>query len=258
MNAITLSVNTKSSIGSVYRREAWYEFLRMLRTPSFALPTLIFPGMFYLLFGVMLAGSTGSTDASRYLLATYGVFGVMAPALFGIGVSLAIDRERGFLTLKRVLPMPAGAYLFAKMVMALLFGMIVALMVMVLAATFGGVRLEASQWATLLLIDTIGILPFCALGLWIGSLFSGQAAPAIVNIVYLPMAFLSGLWFPLKVLPAAISMLAPVWPSFHLSQLALKVTGQDTGGSTLVHIGTLLAMTVFFYGLAWWRLSRPS
>ena len=107
-------------------------------------------------------------------------------------------------------------------------------------------------------LDTIGTLPFCALGLWIGSLVSGQAAPAVANLVYLPMAFLSGLWMPLKILPAAIGAVAPVWPPYHLAQLALKVVGQDVGGSTLVHVAALLAMTVFFYGLAWRRLSRPS
>ena len=226
MNTMTLPVSTRPGIGAIYGREAWYEFLRMLRTPSFALPTLIFPGTFYVMFGVLLGGRSGSADVSRYMLATYGVFGVMAPALFGIGVSLAIDRERGFLTLKRVLPMPPGAYLFAKLAMAMLFGMIVSLMVMALGATLGGVHLHASQWAMLLLIDTIGTLPFCAL--------------------------------PLKMLPAAIVMFAPVWPSFHLAQLALKVVGQDAGGSTLVHVGALLTMTVVFYGLAWRRLSRPT
>ena len=258
MSTNIIPTRSTPAIATIYRREAWFEFLRMLRTPSFSLPTLIFPGLFYLLFGVLLAGRAGSADISRYMLATYGVFGVMAPALFGIGVSLAIDRERGFLTLKRVLPMPAGAYLFAKLAMAMLFGMIVALMVMLLAATLGNVELRASQWAMLLLVDTIGTLPFCALGLWIGSLLSGQAAPAVVNLVYLPMAFLSGLWLPLKMLPAAIGMLAPIWPSFHLAQLALKVVGQDAGGSTLIHVGALLAMTAVFYGLAWRRLSRPT
>lgn len=258
MKTISLSESTMPAIGKIYRREAWFEFLRMLRTPSFALPTLIFPGLFYLLFGVLLTGRAGSATVSQYMMATYGVFGIMAPALFGIGVSLAIDRERGFLTLKRVLPMPAGAYLFAKMAMAVLFGMIVALMVMMLAATLGGVDVRASQWAMLLVIYTIGTLPFCALGIWIGSLLSGQAAPAVVNLIYLPMAFLSGLAFPIKMLPAVIGMVAPVWPSYHLAELALKVVGQDAGGSTLLHVGTLLAMTAVFYALAWRRLSRPT
>ena len=38
----------------------------------------------------------------------------------------------------------------------------------------------------------------------------------------------------------------------------LLLVGQDAGGSTLVHVGALLTMTVVFYGLAWRRLSRPT
>lgn len=253
----TVTVTRQLPLLPIYLREARLEFLRLLRTPSFALPTLIFPGMFYLLFGVLLAGRSGDGNVARYMLATYGVFSVMAPALFGIGVSLALDRERGFLALKRVLPMPAGAYLFAKLAMAMLFGMVVALMVMLLAATLGGVHLQPSQWLMLLLIDSIGTLPFCAIGLWLGSLVSGQAAPAVANLVYLPMALLSGLWMPLKILPAIFGQLAPLWPSWHLAQLALAVVGQGDGGATLVHVGVLLATTMLFYGLAWRRLAKP-
>ncbi len=51
-----------------YLLEARYECLRLLRTPSFALPSLLFPPLFYLLFGVLLSKSNG--DAARYLLAT--------------------------------------------------------------------------------------------------------------------------------------------------------------------------------------------
>ena len=103
--------------------EAKYEFLRVLRTPAFALPTLLFPPMFYLLFGLLL--NRGSDNAAHYLFATYSVFGVMAPSLFGFGVGVAIERERGWLALKRVAPMPPGAYLLAKMAMAMLFALII-------------------------------------------------------------------------------------------------------------------------------------
>ena len=47
-------------------------------------------------------------------MATYSVFGVMGPGLFGFGVGLAMDRERGLLTLKRVQPVPASALLLAQ------------------------------------------------------------------------------------------------------------------------------------------------
>src|SRR5690606_18200057 len=90
------------SVMKPYLLEMKYEFLHLLRTPIFALPTVLFPVMFYLLFGVVM----NSGPATEYLLATYGVFGVMGASMFGFGVTVAIEREQGFLHLKRALPMP--------------------------------------------------------------------------------------------------------------------------------------------------------
>ncbi|HSE13802.1 MAG TPA: ABC transporter permease, partial [Rudaea sp.] len=178
-----------------YALEAKYEFLRVLRTPAFAVPTLLFPPMFYLLFGLLL--NRGSANAAHYLFATYSVFGVMAPSLFGFGVGVAIERERGWLALKRAAPMPPGAYLLAKMAMATLFALIIHGVLATMAFSLGGVRLAAGQWLLLGAIATCGVLPFCALGLMIGSRANASGAPALVNLIYLPMAFLSGLWMPL-------------------------------------------------------------
>ena len=67
----------------------------------------------------------------------------------------------------------------------------------------------AAQIATLFAIDVPGVLPFCALGLLLGTLVKGQGAPALINMLYLPMAFLSGLWFPVAGLPKALQAIAP-------------------------------------------------
>ena len=256
MNTLALTASVPRTAWRAYWLEAKYEFLRLLRTPMFAVPTLLFPTLFYLLFGVLLAGSRGGVAAAQYLLATYGVFGVMGAALFGFGVTLAIERQNGYLVLKRALPMPPGAYLLAKMAMAMLFAAIISMMLAVLAVTLAGVALTPGQWAMLLAVDVFGALPFCAIGLYIGSLVSGNGAPAVVNLVYMPMAFLSGLWMPLHVLPPVFAKIALVWPAWHLGQLALKVVGRDAGASTAMHLAGLAAVTAVFFVLARRRLAR--
>jgi ABC-2 type transport system permease protein len=253
MNTIALPSTTSLRC---YWLEARCEFLRLLRAPSFAVPTLVFPPMFYLLFGVLLAGGRGGGRSASYLLATYGVFGVMAPGLFGFGVALALDRERGFLALKRAVPMPPGAMLLAKMAMAMLFAAIIALVLLLLATTLGHVDLAGWQLMQLFVIDVIGVLPFCAIGLFIGSVVSGQGAPALINLLYLPMAFLAGLWMPLSALPAFFARLAPMWPAYHLAQIALSVVGMDDGGRVGVHVLVLVAVSGLFLGLARRRLAR--
>lgn len=254
MNALAPDEFTARAMLAVYLREAKYEFLRLLRTPAFSVPTLVFAPMFYLLFGVLL--NRGNAQAASYLMATYSVFGVMGPGLFGFGVGLAMDRERGLLTLKRVQPVPALAPLLAKVGMAMIFAVCIGVMLLGLGMTLGGVRMDASQVALLLCVDVLGVVPFCALGLLIGTLVSGSAAPAVVNLVYMPLALLSGLWLPLRMLPEVVQTIAPLWPSWHLGQLALKIVGQDDGRPAGMHVAVLLGFTAICLFLAQRRLQR--
>jgi len=237
-----------------YLLEAKYEFLRVLRTPAFAVPTLLFPPMFYLLFGLIL--NRDSANAAHYLFATYSVFGVMAPGLFGFGVGVSIERERGWLALKRIAPMPPGAYLLAKMAMAALFALIIYVVLAAMARFFGGVQLAAWQWLLLGAIAVFGVLPFCALGLLIGSRVNAAGAPAIVNFIYLPMAFLSGLWMPLSLLPKFFSQIAPLWPPYHLSQLALTTIGRGDGSPLLPHVILVVTFTAICFAVARRWLAR--
>lgn len=229
------------------------ECLRMLREPMFVLPTVLFPALFYLLFGVLL--NRGNAGAAQYLLATYGVFGVIGAAMFGFGVTIAIDRQRGLLQLKRVLPVPVGAPLLAKTLMAMVFALAVSVILGLIATFAAGVQLAPSQWALLLAVNMLGAVPFCAIGMLVGTFVSGNAAPALLNLLYLPMAFLSGLWIPLTMLPELIGKLAPVWPAYHLAQLALKVVGLDQGGAIWLHLLVLLVIAGGCFVLAQRRLS---
>ncbi len=157
------------------------------------------------------------------------VLGTMAPGLFALGVTLATDRERGLLELKRALPMPRGIYLAAKLAMSMLFAGTVSILLMVLAAAAGGVTWRRFSGAVCSLLAVLGVLPFCAIGLLVGSLARASAAPAVLNLIYLPMSFLSGLWVPLSFLPHGIAQLAPLWPSWHLAQIAQLAAGVDAG-----------------------------
>jgi ABC-2 type transport system permease protein len=235
----------------IYRAEILCELRRAWRYPGFVLPSLLFPVLFYSLFGVLL----GRGHAPVYLLATYCVFGAMAPALFGFGVQLALDREGGLLTLKRALPMPPLAPLLARLLMTVLFAIVVAALLIAVASAAGVV---VTPVATLHLLAVAGLaaLPLGAIGLLIGSHVGAGAAPAVVNLVYLPLALLSGLWLPLSMLPPLFSALAPLWPTWHLAQLALPAVGQPAQGSAWVHVGVLLGVTAVALALARRRLRR--
>ena len=235
---------------NAYLGELGFEFVKSLRTPAFAVPTLLFPILFYLMFGILFGSMRGNSRQAVELFATYGVFGAMGPGLFGFGVSLAIEREQGLLTLKQALPSPPGAYLLARAFMAMVFVAIISLLLTLMAVLVGHVPLTFTQGITLFAINVLGALPFCAIGMLLGSLVSGAASPAIVNLIFLPMAFLSGLWVPMQFMPKVLIDIAPVWPSYHLAQMALATVGASSKGTFSGHIAVLAGIALVFFLLA--------
>jgi ABC-2 type transport system permease protein len=195
-------------------------------------------------------------NLSTYLLATYSTFGVMGASLFGFGAGVAMERGYGWLQVKRASPMPPLAYLLAKTVMSLMFSAIIVTLLFILGTQFGGVHLSAVAFLRLTGIMVAGSIPFCALGLAIGCFAAPNAAPAVVNVLFLPMSFCSGLWLPLQLLPKFLQRLAPFLPSTHLGQLALKQVGFGDSGSAATHVVALAAFTGAFLLLALKGYSR--
>ncbi|HYG62022.1 MAG TPA: ABC transporter permease [Thermoanaerobaculia bacterium] len=250
MSTQTMAAGSRS-LGRIYTLEAKSELLKLLRLPMYAVPTIAFPMVFYLLFGVAMGGrSAGGVSYATYLMVSYGAFGVVGASLFGFGVGLAVERGQGWMLFKRATPMPPLVHLAGRLTVCLLFSAAVVLGLFALGAALAGVRLPAAAWLTLVPVLLSGALAFGAFGLAIGYWVGPNSAPAVVNVIYLPVAFASGMWFPIQAMPRFVQELAPFLPSYHYTQLALKVIGADLGGAVATHVAALVGFTVVSLFLA--------
>ena len=247
----------RRSLLRVYRTEALQEFLKLMRLPIFAVTTVTLPLMFYVIFGITFAGEQArGVGVTTYMLVTYGAFGVIGAALFGFGVSVAVERGQGWMRLKRVAPMPPLAYFVAKIAMSVAVSTIIVLAIFALGATVGGVRMAPGQWLAVFGALVAGALPFSAMGLGFGYLVGPNSAPAVLNLVWLPMAFASGLWIPISQLPDVVQSVAVALPPYHFVQLALGTIGASEGGSVLVHLAAVVGFTALFLAVATWGFRR--
>jgi len=258
MSAATIALNntrierTPRHTATIFLKETKYEFLKNLRLRVYTASVLSFPIMFYVLFGLVLNSnqSIGDTRVATYLIATYGTFGVMGASLFGTASGLASDRGLGWLQVKRASPMPPFAYFFAKIITSMVFSAIIVLALFALGITLGHVRMPVADFARLLGTLVIGSLPFSAMGLALGYFAGPNSAPPVINLIYLPMSFCSGLWVPFMFLPKVVRQIALALPPYHLSQLALGVVGAGSHESILVHWEVLIAFTMICLGVA--------
>ncbi len=247
--ATTIALNlprTQPSLARIYFNEVRFELLKLSRNRAYLCSMIGFPVVFYLLFGVTNKNSVfqGHTIA-RYLLAGYACFGAMGSSLFGIGAGLALERGHGWLEMKRASPMPAAAYLLAKLCVSITFAVGITMLLMMLGTAMAGVHITTIEALRLLAVIAVGVVPFASLGLVIGLLMPSNAAPGVINLIYLPLSFCGGLWMPIEALPHWLQQIAHGLPSFWFARLALGSLGYSSS-SALLAWALLAFYTVVF------------
>ncbi|MGH8202360.1 MAG: ABC transporter permease [Steroidobacteraceae bacterium] len=251
MNTHTLSLRGASadllSPLRILGRETQYELVRLLRSRAYSLSVIGFPIMFYLIFGMANRGK----PAALYLVAGYTCMGVVSACLFGIGLVLALERAQGWLDLKRASPMPRLAYIGAKLLSSAAFGLIIAMLLMLLGTTLGGVSISAAQAAALAGVSIAGAVPFAAMGFLVAYLVPPNAGPGIINLIYLPLSFASGFWMPVSMLPHWLQVVAPALPTYHLAQIALASFGLAPATGMALHWAVLGGFTLLMLAAAW-------
>lgn len=239
-----------------YLEETRCEALRLLRNLGLVFPVLVMPLALYALFAFLITGDAMDKDPKLavFLFVAFSVMAVSMPALFGLSSSLAMEREMGMMRLKRAQPAPTGSWLVAKIVCGVAFGALAYLPMIVLASASGKLPLGTGAIVNMSMVLIACTIPFCAMGLMMGSLVKGSAAPGFANLVYLPGCYLSGMFFPL---PESMYWQAPVWPQFHVVQLVMHSAGVGNQHVTpQFALAGVIGFTVMFSAMAIWRLAR--
>ena len=238
----------------VYIREAIAELRKSWRLPQFLLPTVLTPAGFFALFGVIMGN--GSAARANYALATFGIFAAIGPSLFGACVGVALEREGQLIALKRVSPLPGGAYLAAKVIAALVFTALT-LAIIYPIGLIAGAQMAAKQWFNLATLHLASAVPFALIGFGIGMRMKSKGAIAMANALLLGFAVLGGLWIPVAALPGWLQAIAWATPSFHLGEIGLALAGVARPQPFALHCGFAAVMVAAAALFAWsgWQRS---
>jgi len=242
-------------------RQSYAEFIKLFRVPAFSTTSIVLPAMFYAFIGLGQAKQPlyhGATVTfGEYFLASMALYGVANVMVLGFGISLANERGQKQDVLMQATPLPAAVYFVAKALSALVIAVMAVIVLGVLAWGAGGAHLSASQWLTLGLRAMLCSIPFIGLGFGLGYLASPNSAPAVTNLIYLPTAFASGLFFPLNLLPQFLRDIAPYLPLYRGAQIVWDSVGAPTeGGSLTTDWLWMGGFTVAFFLLAFWAYRR--
>ena len=196
-----------------------------------------FPLGFLLLFGFVMARGDGRVMA--YMMPGLLTTTLMSGALFGVALPLVQQREIGLLRRLRVTPVLAASVVIAHGITAILTGLISLFVLMWLARAIFGMQLVGS-WPELIGVYLCGAIALVPIGLLVGSAARDlRTAPAISNLLFFPMMFLSGSAMPFAMLPDGVKRFARVLPTTYLNE---SYAGVIVRGESLSSMAGTLAV----------------
>jgi ABC-2 type transport system permease protein len=225
--------------------------LELLRYPTFSVPTLAFPALFFMLF--VAPRSDTDTDPTL-LLASFAGFAVLGVSFFQFGVGIAAERESPWERFVRTLPIRLRVRFAARVLSAALFGLCSAALVVAAAVASTDARLPAIRWLAVAGALAFGAVPFALLGIALGYWASPRGALPTANVLYLVLAFLGALWTTPEHLPGSVTAISPLVPT--------RQFGNVLWGATSGHVWRprdwllLIGWTAVFAGLAAWGYRR--
>ena len=196
------------------------EQLVFWRSREAAVFIFIFPIMLFLLLGSVYDGRTDEGWAlSDVLLVGLIGYGAANTAFAGLAITLVIRREDGLLKRLRGTPLPAPVYGLAVLASTLAVFLAQVVVLLAIGKLLFGAHLP-DRPVSLLVAVLIGALAFAGMGVAGAALIrSSEGASAVVNVIVLPMAFLSGSFGPTRSLPQALDTLGDVLPLKHLLEI---------------------------------------
>jgi len=194
------------------RHQLKWEQRLFWRSRESAVFVFLFPILLFALLTAVYNGHIQGRPAAWGLLAGMIGYGAANTAFAGLGITLVTRRELGILKRIRATPLPPAVYLTA-----VLFSITIVFAIQVASLFALGRLLKSTPWPShllsLVLALALGAAAFAALGLAItGFIRSLEGSSAVLNVIVLPMAFLTGSFGPTRNYPRALRAVGDVLP----------------------------------------------
>lgn len=220
------------------------ELILMKRQAAYYLLSIGLPSVFYLIFSGIMSGSHAPALMLQTYLFSMTVFSIMSSAFFSIPSTLQSDKTNNWQKLIQHSPVSMVEYYISKLFSALLTFLLSIILVFSVGHFVRGVNVPMMDWLMIALILLIGSLVFIAMGVLVSLLPSAQLMSVVGNIVYMALAVLGGLWFPLTMFPDWLQSIGKLTPSYQLMQVVSSyLEHHDWNVSAMLIV---LAYTIFF------------
>jgi ABC-2 type transport system permease protein len=224
------------------------------RNPTAAFFNFFLPLLFLALFGAIFGGDQKNLDV---IVPGIAGMAVMSTTFSALAMNITFLREQGVLKRMRGTPLPSGAYLTGIAANAVANATIQIVLVVLAGRVFFGIGWP-KDWVELAVFLVVGVVCLAALGVaWSHAIPNFDAAPAYVNIVFLPVIFISGVFYDVDHTPVFLRDIAQALPLTHLIDglSGAMVTGRGLGDNlsalAVVGVWAVAGVALAVRGFSW-------
>jgi ABC-2 type transport system permease protein len=221
------------------------EVHRLQRNRRYFLFTLLLPVVLYLIIAKQGKNAYGVNFTAYYMVAM-ATFGAFSGALNGNAIRISEERKQGWIRQLRLTPLPANAYVIAKVLTSMATTIPSVVIVLLLGRFYGDVHMAAWEWLAVGFTVWLGSTIFAALAVAIGYRFPPDQVQPVAALIYFAFTILGGIWFPLS---GALQKIGEATPTYEAVKISTDVIGGTAVPFSLV--GGLVIWLVIFAGLAW-------
>jgi ABC-2 type transport system permease protein len=186
---------------------------------------------------------SGSTSYFEFIAPGMMMLTVMMSVMTGLPGAITQEREMGTLDGVMVAPINRLSIILGKTLAQMARGLLQGVIILVLAMALFGVTIQGNILLVFGLL-LLGVYSFVGLGITLTSIAKDQeTATMIMTTVMFPMMFLSGIFFPIKMMPGFMQTISSFLPLTYASDAMRKVM---VLGSDVTQIGADLAIMVVF------------
>jgi len=200
-----------------------------------------FPLIFFFLLSAMLHAERGGSVVS-VIVTNVLVIGILGNGFFGAGIRAVQEREQNILRRFKVAPISPLPILGASLTTGLLLFIPAILLTIGLARALYGMPFP-DRPVSLVIFLAVGALAFRSIGLIVAAVSNSTAeSNVLVQLLYMPMMFLSGAALPASMLPGWTQTVAQFMPASYLVSGMQGIITQHE--SLYVHWKSALALVI--------------
>lgn len=218
----------------------------IVRNPRFMAFDIGVPALFYILFTKVMNQGLPASFEKTYLV-SMAIYATLLSSIITVANTVLSDKEQAYIRFIDVSPVSRNTYYASMGIVLFILTMVEIAVIELIAKLYIGVSMSVINWLVILTVVTIASIPLMIFGVSLSFVGSNTVVNLMVNLIVFPAAILSGLWWPLSMMPTWSQTIGKLLPTYQTSVIVNDVMKQTA--VPLKMIGGELVWLVLAIGL---------